>query len=116
MVQVGHACLAAGQQFAQADDGGHLVVLAVPSQAALHKLGARCHAMGIRHVLFYEPDDGMGHTALCTEPITGEMRRVFCKLPLWGSLGRCCCARGPPKFPTDHSEIKVGDCWNHRLS
>ena len=96
MVQVGHACLAAGQQFAQADDGGYLVVLAVPSQTALYELGARCRAMGIRHVLFYEPDDGMEHTPLSTEPITGEVRRVFRTLPLWGSLGRCHRARGPP--------------------
>ncbi len=84
MVQVGHTCLAAGHCFEQPDDSGHLMVMAVPSLAALYEVSARCKVTGIRHVLFYEPDEGMGYTALCTEPIMGEVRRVLRKLPLWG--------------------------------
>ena len=97
MVQVGHACLAAGHCFEQPDDSGNLVVLAVPSLAAVYEVSAHCKMTGIRHVLFYEPDEGMGHTALCTEPIMGEARRVFRKLPLWGALDRWHRARGPPR-------------------
>jgi hypothetical protein len=83
VVQVGHACLLAGNQFEQAE-AGHLVVLAVPHLQALHEVGLRCARRGIRFVMFDEPDDGMGHTALCTEPITGPLRKVFARLPLWG--------------------------------
>jgi hypothetical protein len=83
VVQVGHACLMAGNHFEQAEDG-HLVVLTVPNQMALREVSLDCTVHGIRHVLFDEPDDDMGHTALCSEPISGPLRKVFGKLHLWG--------------------------------
>jgi hypothetical protein len=74
VVQVGHACLQAGCQFEQPEDATHLVVLGVPTQMALYEVSMRCKQAGIQHLLFYEPDDAMGHTALCTEPIMGAAR------------------------------------------
>ncbi|NJM39769.1 MAG: hypothetical protein HC853_02850 [Anaerolineae bacterium] len=50
----------------------------------LRALSQQCALHGIRRIMFNEPDDGMGHTALCTELITGPLRKVFGKLRLWG--------------------------------
>jgi len=41
---------------------------------------------GIQFVLFHEPDDQMGFTAACTEPLTIAYRREFRKFPLWKSV------------------------------
>jgi hypothetical protein len=38
---------------------------------------------GIRCALFEEPDDNLGLTASCSEPICGMARRIFRCLPLW---------------------------------
>lgn len=65
----------------------HLVVLAVTDEAALEKAAERLERHGIRFRLFWEPDDAMGHTALCTEPIVGNQRRALRPYPLWNPMG-----------------------------
>jgi len=40
-----------------------------------------CH--NIESHKFYEPDDDMGYTSLCSEPINGERRKLFRKYRLW---------------------------------
>jgi hypothetical protein len=37
----------------------------------------------VKCVTFYEPDDGLGYTAACTEPINALNRRLFRRIPLW---------------------------------
>jgi hypothetical protein len=83
LVQVGHACLEAGRRFCQPEAASHLVVLSVRSQAQLRDAVREAEAMGIRFALFEEPDDGMGHSAACTEPITGVHRPLFRRFRLW---------------------------------
>ena len=83
MVQVGHACLEAGRRFCQPEAVSHLVVLSVRSQAQLRDAAREAEAMGIRCLVFNEPDDGLGHTAACTEPITGMHRPIFRRFRLW---------------------------------
>jgi hypothetical protein len=76
-VQVGHACLEAGAQFGRSAADAHLVLLGVPSEAALRDALARLDVEGISYALFFEPDEGLGFTAACTEPLAGEGRRFF---------------------------------------
>jgi hypothetical protein len=76
-VQVGHACLEAGARFAQPPEACHLVLLAVSSEATLRDALAWLDIMSIRYALFFEPDDKMGFTAACTEPLVDERRRIF---------------------------------------
>jgi hypothetical protein len=83
IVQVGHACLEAGRRFHQPQGAPHLVVLSVRSQAQLRDAVREAEAMGVRCVLFDEPDDAMGHTAACTGPITGLHRPLFRRFRLW---------------------------------
>lgn len=85
-VQACHAGIRAGMRFAPPDDCP-LVLLGVPDRATLEDYALRAAHAGIARVIFDEPDDGMGHTALCTEPLTREAGRLFRRLPLWS--GRC---------------------------
>lgn len=106
LVQVGHACLEAGNRFAQPEASCHLVLFGVPSEARLLDAAAWLNAAGIRSVAFFEPDDGLGYTAICTEPVLGSTRRLLKRFQLWrlhgseGSVGAKLPAgfgRGPPR-------------------
>ncbi len=94
-MQVGHACLEAGCRF-QPEDGCYLVVLHVPDEIELRLAVQQAEAIGIQCELFYEPDDGTGFTAACTEPITDPFRRFFRRYPLWTESEISATPRGPP--------------------
>lgn len=83
LVQVGHVCLEAGHQFTQPPEACHLALIGVPSQEALLGTVAQMAMAGIRCAVFYEPDDALGYTAVCTEPVTGDTRRLFKRFSLW---------------------------------
>ena len=74
----------------------HLVVLNIPSAAHLHDAVALAELAGIRCAVFHEPDDGMGDTAACTEPISSRQRRAFRRYSLWSTSIAEVWARGPP--------------------
>jgi hypothetical protein len=96
IVQVGHACLEAGWQFALPAAPCHLVVLGVVSEGHLHTVVGDAALTGVRCAVFHEPDDELGATAACSEPIAGAARRVFRRLPLWSAPTALVRARGPP--------------------
>lgn len=85
MVQLGHAALEAGYAFdGPRNQTAHLVLLEVPDQPALQAAASRLERHGIEHALFYEPDFGMGHSALATRPVTERHeRQLFRKYPLY---------------------------------
>jgi hypothetical protein len=60
-----------------------MVVCTVPDEGALRLLAANLSLCGVKHYLFVEDDFGNQATALATEPINGDARRTFKKLPLW---------------------------------
>lgn len=93
-MQAGHACLEAGHRFPQPEAPCHLVLLGVPSKKELGTAVEWANLHGIRCATFYEPDDDLGLTAACTEPVTRAARKLFQHLPLWqvGSHQE----RGPP--------------------
>ena len=95
IVQVGHACLEAGRRF-QPEVGCHLVVLSVPDEIDLQLAVQQAEAIGIHCASFFEPDDGMGFTAFCTEPVSGYHCRLFRRYNLWGSSDAGKYPRGPP--------------------
>jgi len=83
IVQVGHACFEAGQRWPEDRATCHLVLIGVTSQDALLAVALRCESRGIRYVLFDEPDDSMGYTALCTEPLDAHRRVALRRYALW---------------------------------
>lgn len=83
IVQVGHACLEAGFGFRKPVETVHLVVVCVESEAALLSAMERISLQGIQFAIFHEPDDQMGFTAACSEPLGTIYRRAFRHFPLW---------------------------------
>jgi hypothetical protein len=84
IVQTGHACLEAGEKFSQPHDKpGFLIVLAVPSEESLIDAVEQINQRGIQTVVFFEPDNQLGYSAACTQPVTEPQRGIFRKYPLW---------------------------------
>jgi hypothetical protein len=54
----------------------------VKDESALHRARDRLESFGIRFKTFTEPDLGNQMTALATEAIHGDLRRVFRKYQL----------------------------------
>jgi hypothetical protein len=87
IVQVGHACLEAGFKYLKPDEIVNLILLSVASEMQLLAYLTRLDTTEIKYILFHEPDDRMGYTAACTEPLTDIYRREFRGLSLWKSMG-----------------------------
>ena len=94
---MGHACLEAGFRFQQPVSTCNLVLLGVANEQQLLLAVERIETAGIRCAVFNEPDDEMGYTAACSEPVTREQRRHCRKFPLWGHAGNKADARPPPQ-------------------
>ena len=60
-----------------------MVVCTVPDEQALRLLAAQTSRQNIRQYTFEEEDLDNQGTAFATEPIQGEARKFFKKLPLW---------------------------------
>lgn len=93
---MGHVCLEAGRRFAWPEEPCHLVVLAVPNTVELQKAIERIQLAGIKIAVFCEPDDDLGITAACTEPIIGPARHLFKRFALWREPEINTLVRGPP--------------------
>jgi hypothetical protein len=75
--------LDAGFKFHKPDETINLVVLCVESETQLLAALERIGLQGIQSTVFHEPDDGMGFSAACTEPLQATYRREFRNFPLW---------------------------------
>lgn len=82
MVQVGHVCYEAGLKF-QAQDDTYLVLCQVASQEDLLEVEMRLNDSGVETHKFFEPDDDMEYTTLCTQPISKANRNLFRRYKLW---------------------------------
>ena len=78
-VQATHAGIAAAKAGLIPPSGPQpsLVVLGVPSEEALLAVRDRCQQEGIRCETFQEEDLDKENTALATEPLPQEKRKVF---------------------------------------
>jgi len=81
IVQSAHSCLEAGKQFEHADHT-HLVALKVKNEDRLLRAALELQAAGVKYACFFEPDGNVGYTAIATEMIVGDKRRIFEKYPL----------------------------------
>jgi len=88
VVQACHACVEAGVRF-QHPGNCRMALLCVRDEEALIRARERAENAGIKMQTFFEPDpvDGedhpMGFTAVCSEPVAGDQRKVFRKYALW---------------------------------
>ena len=84
LVQDDHAAHECGIYLAEpADEVSYLVACSVPSERELEKALERAQSRGVKCVAFREPDIGNQLTAFCSEPISGNTRKVFSKYPTW---------------------------------
>lgn len=82
LVQAVHAAHNAGLSF-PAPKHLSVVVCRVPDQESLHRAASRLDRRGIQFTMFSEPDLGDQDTALATEPVRTDQRRVFSRYRLW---------------------------------
>ena len=78
VVQASHAALEAGFRFSQPDETSYLIVLEVANEHELNEAAQVIESSGIKFYKFFEPDNDMGYSALCTEAVfTNRERNVF---------------------------------------
>ena len=75
IVQLGHACLEAGSRFDHPPNTP-LVVLKVKNERKLLDAAVDLSEAEIQYSCFYEPDYGIGYSAIATESVIG-IKRVF---------------------------------------
>ena len=79
IVQLGHACHEAGKLLPQAEypDVSTMILLAAEDEDDLKHIARQIDCAGIDHYMFFEPDNEMGYSAICTRPITSQRERAF---------------------------------------
>lgn len=86
LVQACHACLERG--FSLPDNKkpnttSFLVLFSAKDEDDLKKKADYLDMHNISYEMFNEPDYDTGFTAICTEPIYNEQRKLFSKFKLW---------------------------------
>jgi len=82
-VQACHASLELGFRKVSPDTISFLILLTVKDQDELIKCKTYLDMNSVDSYMFYEPDYNMGFTALCTEPVYNEQRKLFKRFKLW---------------------------------
>ncbi|MBY0461149.1 MAG: hypothetical protein K2V38_27825 [Gemmataceae bacterium] len=81
-VQAAHAAIEAARRFLPTDHPHpHLVLCGVAHERALLAAADRLERAGVRFSLFREPDLNDAATALATEPLGSDRRRVLARHP-----------------------------------
>lgn len=79
IVQIGHAAYEAGLRFKAPQNETYLILLAAKDESELKEISMRLEGRGIDHHMFYEPDNAMGFSAICTQPVYDKGDRNFFK-------------------------------------
>jgi len=88
VVQSCHAAIEAARYLFPADlPHPHLVVCGIPNQRQLVQCLERLQKLGVSHRPFYEPDQDDELTAIATEPIFNQRRRLFRRYRCLGQPG-----------------------------
>lgn len=79
IIQLGHACHEAGKMVGKAEypTPSSLVLLSAKDEDDLIMISRKIDRAGIDHHMFFEPDNGMGYSGICTRPITSDRERSF---------------------------------------
>jgi len=75
--QACHAVIEATKLFKQPETSLYLVLCSVKDESRLHKATQKLLSNNISFASFYESDLDNQLTAIATEPICGEIRKVF---------------------------------------
>ncbi len=84
IVQLGHATWEAGQRFSNPGVISSLILLNADNEDDLVSIARKLDEKGIEYYMFFEPDNNMGYSALCTRPMsTNKERAIFSKWDLY---------------------------------
>lgn len=84
IVQLGHATWEAGLRFKNPGRIASLILLHADDEDDLVAAARKLDEKGIEYYMFYEPDNMMGYSAICTRPIVTEQERaIFSKWELY---------------------------------
>lgn len=85
IIQAGHALHEIGLDSRRLAKANHMVLFEVPNEKVLFEVEKELSWLGIRHHLFYEPDYGMGYTAIASEAFceNDPIRKRFSRWPLY---------------------------------
>lgn len=88
LVQASHAALEAGFTFEKPVQTSSIIMIPAKDQEELYAIGNRLELHSIKFHMFFEPDFGMGHSAIATEPINDiATRRKMRKYSLYKNKG-----------------------------
>ena len=81
IVQLGHACHEAGKLLNHSEHKhvSSLILLSAKDEDDLLEIAERINRAGIDHYTFFEPDGGIGYSAICTRPVISARERAFFK-------------------------------------
>lgn len=79
IVQLGHACHEAGKLLTPSEhiEPSNLVLLSARNEDDLLEIADKIHCTGITFSMFFEPDNNMGYSAICTRPVSSARERAF---------------------------------------
>ena len=79
IVQVAHACHEAGKLLPHTEyrQVSSLILLSAKDEDDLMIIARKIDRAGIDFHMFYEPDNNMGYSAICTRPIFNQRERSF---------------------------------------
>lgn len=79
IVQLGHACHEAGKLLPHEEYKypSSLILLSAKNEDDLIMISRKIDRAGIDHHIFFEPDNRMGYSAICTRPIIADRERAF---------------------------------------
>lgn len=77
IVQIGHACYEAGKLFNDSHGISSLILLSAKDEQEIKSIADKLNMRNIDFYAFFEPDNNMGYSAICTKPITDASERKF---------------------------------------
>lgn len=84
IVQIGHACYEAGKEFSDNVGISNLILLSAKDEENIKDIAYILEANNIEFHAFFEPDNNMGYSAICTRPMTDvKERKLFRKWRLY---------------------------------
>ncbi len=81
IIQTAHAVDELNKTIKAGDKTNHMVLFSSKSEMDLEYTSMFLTSQGIHHKMFYEPDIS-SHTAIATEPLHGDKRKLFSKYKL----------------------------------
>ncbi len=78
-VQVAHAALEAGFHSSKPQEPPNLVLLEVENEESLLRAACKLERAQVKHHVFFEPDNEVGHSALAAGPLRGKVNRAHFK-------------------------------------